>query len=33
MTAVFRAIRSDAAYANMHTVAFGAGEIRGQVLD
>jgi hypothetical protein len=33
ITAVFNAIRSDAAYANMHTVAFPAGEIRGQIED
>ncbi|HEY3057856.1 MAG TPA: CHRD domain-containing protein [Chloroflexota bacterium] len=33
MAAVFNAIRSDAAYANMHTSNFPSGEIRGQVKD
>ena len=33
MTAVFNAIRNDAAYANMHTASFPSGEIRGQVQD
>jgi hypothetical protein len=33
IAAVIRAIRSDAAYANMHTSNFPSGEIRGQIED
>jgi hypothetical protein len=33
MTAVFNAIRIDAAYANVHTANFLSGEIRGQIQD
>jgi len=33
MTAVFNAIRNDAAYLNLHTTQFPGGEIRGQLED
>jgi len=33
MTALFNAIRSDAAYANLHSVNFPGGEIRGNLKD
>ena len=33
MTAVFNAIRNDTAYANLHSINFPAGEIRGELKD